>query len=513
MRWPRTPLRLAAAAFGIPLLLTSCQDRGERLEAELGDAGYTLTEEDWFRAAAADDVAAMERFLDSGFSLDALDDAGDAALHHAAAAGARGTAAFLLRRGMDIDLRGAAGRTPLMNAAAANQTSMTGWLLRQGADPQRQDDDGFRPLMLAISHGSHEAIGEIAPYHREDLDKALLLASMLGNAAAIDTLTNFGASVYARMEDGRTPLMMAAQNGHADAIAILVEIGASRFATDEEGHSAADHARNAGHEELVALILPEPAPEELRLESREEIGADMAAFVETARGGSRLQLTPDTAAAPSATAGAATGVRRPGAPPDIDGRRLGQAATTTAAATTDAHSPSAADPARHATAAPPEPSPPLIMRHFRARELPLEVGGIRDQSVSIRLRGDRSSSVDVSRGETIPGTRLVVREFHRRMETSKMNPDQATEVSIVEVEDAATGERRHWRSGLPASGHDPIALVEDAATGDHYLASPGQKFFGADGIEYTIVDVRPAQLVVEDASGSVQTLALRGPRG
>jgi len=507
MRWLLSRPRLAAAVLGAPLLLAACKDRGERLEADLGDAGYTLTAEGWFRAAAADDVAAMERFLGSGFSLDTRDDTGDAALHLAAAAGARDTAAFLLRRGMAIDLRGAGGRTPLMSAVAANQTSMTGWLLRQGADPQLQDDDGFRPMMLAVRHGSHGSIGEIAPYHREELDKALLLASLLGNAAAIDTLTNFGASVYARMEDGRTPLMLAAENGHADAIAILVDIGASRFATDEAGLSAADHARNAGHEELVALILPEPAPEELRLESREEIGEEMAAFVETARGGSRLQLAPDASAAPAGTAGASAGARRPTSPPAIAGRRLGNAAAT------GADSPSPADPARHGTAAQPAPPPPLIMRHFRARELPLEVGGIHDQTVSVRLRGDRSSPVDVSRGETIPGTRLVVREFHRRMETSKVNPDQAIEVSIVEVEDTATGERRQWRSGLPASAHDPIALVEDAATGDHYLASPGQKFFGADGMEYTIADVRPGQLVVEDSSGSVQTLALRGPRG
>jgi hypothetical protein len=59
-----------------------------------------------------------------------------------------------------------------------------------------------------------------------------------------------------------------------------------------------------------------------------------------------------------------------------------------------------------------------------------------------------------------------------------------------------------------------VALVEDAATGKRYLATPGQRFKAADGEEYFISDVRPNQMVIQNvASRSVQTIPLRGPRG
>ena len=112
---------------------------------------------------------------------------------------------------------------------------MVRWLLRQGADPRLKDKEGFTPLMLAVREGKSGSVGELASYNREDLDPALLLAALVGRADVIDALTNFGASVYARMEDGRTPLMIAAENGHVDAVKLLLDIGASRFTTDPEG--------------------------------------------------------------------------------------------------------------------------------------------------------------------------------------------------------------------------------------------------------------------------------------
>ena len=93
--------------------------------------------------------------------------------------------------------------------------------------------------MLAVREGSSGAVVELAPYDREDLDPALLLAALVGKEQVIDALTNYGASVYARMDDGRTPLMIAAQNGHEEAVKLLLEIGSSRYTKDPEGRTAA----------------------------------------------------------------------------------------------------------------------------------------------------------------------------------------------------------------------------------------------------------------------------------
>ena len=122
--------------------------------------------------------------------------------------------------------------------------------------------------------------------------------------------------------------------------------------------------------------------------------------------------------------------------------------------------------------------------------------------------------VGVKTGTAIPGSNLVVVSVKRRMEDSKVNVDQPAEISVVEIRDAQTGVTRHWISGVPANAHDPIALVEDSANGKRYVASPGQKFQGADGTQFLITDVRPNQLIIQNiSSGTVQTIPLRGPRG
>src|SRR5690606_7947129 len=101
----------------------------------------------------------------------------------------------------------------------------------------------------------------------------------------------------------------------------------------------------------------------------------------------------------------------------------------------------------------------------------------------------------------------------RRFRETKVDEAHPVEVSVVEVEDGATGLRRELVAGLPATGHDPAALVEDAG-GARYVARAGQKFRGADGTVYSVVDVRPNQMVIEESgSGEVWTIPLRGPRG
>jgi hypothetical protein len=108
---------------------------------------------------------------------------------------------------------------------------------------------------------------------------------------------------------------------------------------------------------------------------------------------------------------------------------------------------------------------------------------------------------------------VVVRVFSRT-ETGKLNQGQPIEVGVVEVEDKDSGLKREWIAGRSASSHDPVALVEDSATGRRYIAKPGQKFFSDDGREFVVSDVRPSQLVIaETATGEVRTLRLRGPRG
>jgi hypothetical protein len=371
---------------------------------------------------------------------------------------------------------------------------MTGWLLRQGADPRLKDKDGYAALMLAVREGAAGAVEELAPYHRDSLDSAILLAALIGQAEAIDTLTNYGASVYARMEDGRTPLMLAAQNGHKAAVEILLDIGSSRFSTDNAGNTAADLATAAGHGEIAAMISREPLPQELSLESPAEVAKAMEEFVKAAH-----QETPVTQTTDISNSTSAHEPVRP-----IQGEVL------SASVSAQMTSPKTAAP----VSKPAFPLPPLVMRHYRERELPMEVSTIDKETVTLVIRGTSRREVKVRADETIPGSNLVVVRVQRRMEDSKLNLGRPMEISVVEVRDRVTGTTRDLISGTPASAHDPVALVEDASTGRRYTATPGQRFKSQDGAEFIISDVRPNQIVIEDAaSGSTQTIQLRGPRG
>ncbi len=439
-----------------------------------------MTTGDWFRASCGNDITALKKFLAGGFSADIRDAAGDSALHAAAGAGAQSSADFLLSRGLAIDLLGAAGRTPLMAAVIGDQTAMVRWLLRQGANPKLKDNDGFKPLMLAVREGKFGPVAELAASNREDLDPALLLAALVGRADVIDALTNFGASVHARMEDGRTPLMIAAENGQMESVKLLLDIGASRYATHPDGRTAADIATAAGHAEIAAMISRDPLPGDLALESPAEIAQAMDEFVDTAaaKGGANL---PGRVASIS-----------------IEGETLSGPVAAPDPAVSDATF----------------PMPPLVMRHYREKDVPIRVMTVQGETATVRIDGASRREVRLRAGDSIPGSNLVVVRVKRQMEDSKVSLGKSSEISVVEVRDTGSGNTRQWMAGIPANSHDPVALVEDAATGKRYVASSGQRFTGADGAAYLVSEIRPNQLVIKHlASGAVRTIPLRGPRG
>ena len=571
-------LFVCALVFG----LSNCRKKSETVGKEVREAGYAMTPEGWFGAIRDNDVAVLRKMAQGGFDVKTKDAEGDGAMHVAAAMGAKEAAEFFLNKGFAIDTKGAKGRTPLMAAVMADRPKMVQWLLRQGADPKPKDDDGFIALMLAVTNGGKESVEELAPYHREDLDSALLMASLVGEAEVIDALTNYGASVYARMEDGRTPLMLAAQNGHRQAAALLIDIGASRFANTEGGDTAQSLAVAAGHAELAKLIEKGFSGDVLALDSDEEVAEQMGEYIDA------NQLVPEELAVEGALAanqgdegqqianiesisvepgagtslgaggrtagdgaliGAAAGAiigHQPqgtrtessanldgaivgGAAGEIVGRKesvksLGGATVSVTGVAVRAKLPdevskntagatgTVAESDTQVSA--PLENLPLVMRHYRQRELPVEVKKVSGGVASLNLPGPQPKQVQVSQGETIPGSNILVVRVFSRMEQGKLNAGAPIEVGVVEVEDKASGLKREWLEGRPASGHDPVALVEDARTGQRYVAKPGQKFHSEDGREFIVNDVRPSQLVIEDvSSGEVRTLRLRGPRG
>ncbi len=75
-------------------MFSGCGDRESAASDDLGDAGYSMTAEDFFRAARAGDKAVVRRFLKGGFDIETRDDAGDSVLHAAAVGGSEKMIAY-----------------------------------------------------------------------------------------------------------------------------------------------------------------------------------------------------------------------------------------------------------------------------------------------------------------------------------------------------------------------------------------------------------------------------------
>lgn len=485
--------------------MASCRKAGDRAGDELAEAGYEMTAEGWIRACSEGDAQVVRRFIDAGFDLETPNDAGDTGAHAAASAGREDVLKLLLDQGLAVDSLGENQRTPLMSAVLADQPTMVRWLIRQGADPKLRDADGFSPLMLAVREGRASSVEELAGHSRQELDDALLLASLVGQAGVIDTLTSYGASVFARMNDGRTALMLAAENGHVDAAELLVELGASRFSTSNDGRTASDYASDAGHPDVQMVIERTVRDVAMRLDGEQDLIQNMTDYVDLVAatapegvddeaGTAEPEITREPTVLLEGAVISPRGSSGLSGEPDVADAGAAPEATAGSSDTTTA--------------------PPLVMRHYQQRELPIRVREVEGDAVVLEISGEETDEVRVARGELVPETTIEVVKVAKRMEQGKLNDGEPVEVLVVEVRDTRSGTSRTWHSNQPASTHAPAALVEDAVSGRRYIAVAGQRFTAEDGRVFFVSDVRPNQIVItEDATGDAHTLPLRGPRG
>jgi ankyrin repeat protein len=461
------------------VLMTSCGDKKEKAQQELETSGYEATPADFLRAAENGDVRALELFAEQDMNLNTKDDNGWTAMHLGSRAGKQESVAFLLEAGVDIDIPGLDSVTPLMLAAREGQQTMVRYLLRQGAKAELKDDKKRTALILAVD-GNHPAcIEELAPYSRAGLDTALLYAAAQGKHKVIETLTSYGASVYARHTGGMTPLMLAAQKGHEDTVNALLESGANRYAINEQGWTAAQIAAASSRGNIARTLDQEPAAEELAITEHEETG-EIAWTVPTPS--EEDKKNPELKPSP-------------------------QAGNTTIPFVTDKKlwSPSE-EPASVAKN--------IRMIDYHEKPLPLMLektqpspsGGSEAQ---VRMLYGKQNKVVVKQGDTIPGTRFKVVDIRRMLNHSKITDGKPTDVSVVEIEDTTTGKRRKMTARIPATAAEPWAvLVNDISAGKYYAARAGQSFTVNGTTRYTVTDVRPTQIILTNEYGETVTIPM-----
>lgn len=461
-------------------MLSACKTQGEAGRAALKEQGYEVNLGDFFRAAGNGATAVMTEMVKGGVDAKEKNAEGDTALHEAARKGAVGSMEFLLGQGLGVDELGKGGATPLMEAAAAGQVEAVRWLIHRGANVRVKDGQGVSVLMRAVLAGNGAVVGELAPLLREDLDHALLVAALEGKKDVIDVLTSYGASIYARSEDGKTPLMLAAEKGHGEAVKLLLELGSNRYTADAQGHTAMFYA---GQNEEIQKLLNE---KEVALPTDDELSREMEQQVERQAGGKVIVSGGGTASAVEKLAGAkleksaAGNFRHEGVKAE-SGETVAQS--------------------------------PLVMRSFRQRILPVQVREANSKGAKVVVQeGGNAREMSVQVGERVPGTNLVVRQITpRRLSEKDQNTDR--DASIVELEDVSNGVKRQVVAGTPSTANEPVALVEDRAAKKRYVARIGEEFTDASGKKFRVADLRPRQMVLENReTGEMLTLPIRGAR-
>ena len=174
-------------------LLSSCGRDAGRARAELTKLNYQFTADDFVRAASAGDEKAVDLFLDAG---------------------------------IEIDATAKNGATALMGAAENNATPILKRLIKKGAAFDKKDREGWTPMMKAIYGNKVEAVELLADQSREDLNRGLLLASLLGHTEVAQVLIKTGAEVDTTSPEGATPLGYARKLGNKNLENLLLEAGA-----------------------------------------------------------------------------------------------------------------------------------------------------------------------------------------------------------------------------------------------------------------------------------------------
>ena len=246
--------------------------RGVNLEAGQGtELGTALC-----AAAQSGHSSIVELLLRAGANVNAHRSEGVTPLHLAAAASGRAAMARrLIAAGADVNARTDEGATPLLWAAEFGELEMVQTLIDAGADihstthdnnitvlhlAARSKEPGLIPYLVAAGAGCYlnsESSYSGSRYSGSQFTP-LMVACVVGNAAAVEHFLAAGAEVGARTGEGDTALHLASLNGNREIIELLIAAGADAGAVSNDGCTPKYCAILRGHGK-VAIRLHEAA--------------------------------------------------------------------------------------------------------------------------------------------------------------------------------------------------------------------------------------------------------------
>ena len=454
------------------LPLFGCSKSKDDLIKELSALNFQFNGDDFVRSAAEGDQKALGLFFAAGFDVNTPNTAGYTGLMVASERGRPDIIKLLLDHKADPNVTGRDGTSALMLASENNQPEIVKSLLGRGADPNRQDNNGWTALLKAAYQGNAKCIEILASHTKLELDRALLVATLMERKDAVKALLDNGAEVDFRASDGRTPLILAAGKGNRDIVELLLKVGADASLTDQAGQTAQAVAAAKGFNDIAELLRHAPAP-----------------------------------------SGTPVAVASPGASPEA----TSPASSGTSPGISDADILKMPTPAGSASSTSPGPTPVAniaggssVTGKIRVDEveeafLPVTLDEVHGKKAT--LRSADGSTYTVTVGDALKGMSYRVVDVEARSVNDK--DGNVVDASVVKLRHERTGQTISLIKGIPTREHGAYAVLVVNSTGqkikvelDHDFSLPDEP-----GQTYRILDIRPTQVVIKRmGDGEVWTL-------
>ncbi|TMW69740.1 hypothetical protein Poli38472_001896 [Pythium oligandrum] len=217
-------------------------------------------------AAKAGELRRVQTLVDKCVDVNAADEHGRTALHHASSSGHADVVRLLLRHeACDVNASDEDGETALHGASLAGHTPVVRVLVgHTSCDVNASTQVGRTPLHLASSSARVEIVRELLAHEACDVNmsdeggrRALHYASTNGHAEVVRVLlSREDCDVNAPTKVGRTALHLACSYGHVEVFRVLLGHEACDVkASSPNGQTALHYASSSGRAELVRELL------------------------------------------------------------------------------------------------------------------------------------------------------------------------------------------------------------------------------------------------------------------